>query len=235
MIGLISAMEEEVLLFRERAEIAETVRQAGIDFHVGAQGPKLIEINTNAGGAMINAAAGWRHPDCCNERNPGLRIPASREQLEAEFMAMFRQEWRRARGDRPLKTVAIVDDHPAQQFLLPEFRLFADLFAAHGLDALVADAAELEFSGGRLRAGGRDIDLVYNRVTDFYFDEPAHRALREAYANDAAVITPYALLIPVFGMGASAIVLGEPVTWWKIASGIMVLGGIMVIIYKGKK
>jgi hypothetical protein len=140
---------------------------------------------------MINAAAGWRHPDCCNESDPGLRVPASREQLEAEFMAMFRHEWRLARGNHPLKTVAIVDDHPAQQFLLPEFRLFADLFAAHGLDALVVDAAELEFSNGRLRAGGRVIDLVYNRVTDFYFDEPVHHALREAYASDAAVITPH--------------------------------------------
>ena len=27
----------------------------GYDFHVGLQGPKLIEINTNAGGALINA------------------------------------------------------------------------------------------------------------------------------------------------------------------------------------
>ena len=52
---------------------------------------------------------------------------------------------------------------------------------------------------------------------------------------DAAVITPFALLIPVFGMGASALVLGEPVTWWKLLAGTLVLGGIMLIIHKGKK
>jgi O-acetylserine/cysteine efflux transporter len=52
---------------------------------------------------------------------------------------------------------------------------------------------------------------------------------------DAAVITPFALLIPVFGMGASALVLGEPVTWWKLLAGTLVLGGIMIIIHKGKK
>lgn len=164
---------------------------AGFDFHVGAQGPRLIEINTNAGGALINAAAGWRHPDCCNEGNPAMRVPAGRETLEAGFMAMFRHEWRLARGERPLETIAIVDDNPAKQFLAPEFQLFAALFAAHGLGAMVVDAAELEFSSGQLRAHGRVIDMVYNRVTDFYFNEPAHQALRDAYVSDAAVITPH--------------------------------------------
>ena len=27
----------------------------GYDFHLGADGPKLIEVNTNAGGALLNA------------------------------------------------------------------------------------------------------------------------------------------------------------------------------------
>jgi O-acetylserine/cysteine efflux transporter len=52
---------------------------------------------------------------------------------------------------------------------------------------------------------------------------------------DAAIITPYALLIPVFGMGASAFWLGEPLPPWKFAAGALVLGGIMIIIHKGKK
>jgi len=46
---------------------------------------------------------------------------------------------------------------------------------------------------------------------------------------DAATVTPYALLIPVFGMGASALVLGEPMPAWKFVAGAMVIGGIAVI------
>jgi O-acetylserine/cysteine efflux transporter len=46
---------------------------------------------------------------------------------------------------------------------------------------------------------------------------------------DAATITPYALLIPVFGMGASALILGEPMPPWKLIAGAMVIGGIAVI------
>jgi hypothetical protein len=164
---------------------------AGFDFHVTADGPKLIEINTYAGGALLNAAADWRHPECCDDNNPGVRLPASRARLEAEFIAMFRNEWRLARGDRPLATVAIVDDQPEGQFLLPEFRLFEALFRAHGLDAFIADAAALEYAKGELRFEGRKIDLVYNRLTDFHFADAGHRALREAYLDDAALITPH--------------------------------------------
>lgn len=164
---------------------------AGFDFHLGDDGPRLIEINTNAGGAMLNAAAEWRHPDCCDGSNAGLRLPASRPELESAFTEMFLNEWRMARGTMPLQTVAIVDDEPTRQFLYPEFRLFEAMFRAEGIDAFIADAAELEYSHGRLRAGGRAIDLVYNRVTDFYFAQPAHAALRAAYLNDAVVVTPH--------------------------------------------
>jgi O-acetylserine/cysteine efflux transporter len=46
---------------------------------------------------------------------------------------------------------------------------------------------------------------------------------------DAATVTPYALLIPVFGMGASALILGEPMPPWKLFAGAMVIGGIAII------
>ncbi|HUL56565.1 MAG TPA: EamA family transporter [Usitatibacter sp.] len=43
---------------------------------------------------------------------------------------------------------------------------------------------------------------------------------------DAAVVTPYALLVPVFGMGSSALLLGEPLPPWKLTAAAMVLAGI---------
>lgn len=52
---------------------------------------------------------------------------------------------------------------------------------------------------------------------------------------DAAAITPFALLIPVFGMGASAVVLHEPLTPWKLLAGALVLGGITIIVYRAKR
>jgi len=39
----------------------------GYDFHLGPSGPQLIEINTNAGGALLNTALGRAQQACCTE------------------------------------------------------------------------------------------------------------------------------------------------------------------------
>ncbi|WP_165190493.1 EamA family transporter [Caulobacter soli] len=44
----------------------------------------------------------------------------------------------------------------------------------------------------------------------------------------AATITPMALLVPVFGMGASAILLGESLPLWKLSAAVLVLAGLAV-------
>ncbi len=52
---------------------------------------------------------------------------------------------------------------------------------------------------------------------------------------DAAAVAPYALLIPVFGMGSSALVLGEALPAWKLAGGALVLAGIAIIVVLGSR
>ena len=44
--------------------------------------------------------------------------------------------------------------------------------------------------------------------------------------HPAAVVTPMALLVPIFGMSASAIVLGEPMPGWKLVAAGLVLAGL---------
>lgn len=44
--------------------------------------------------------------------------------------------------------------------------------------------------------------------------------------HPAATITPMALLVPVFGMGASAWFLGEPLPAWKLAAAALVMAGL---------
>ena len=46
--------------------------------------------------------------------------------------------------------------------------------------------------------------------------------------HPAATITPMALLVPVFGMGASAIWLGEALPAWKLVAAALVMGGLAV-------
>ena len=46
--------------------------------------------------------------------------------------------------------------------------------------------------------------------------------------HPAATISPMALLVPVFGMSASALLLGEPLQDWKLAAAALVLGGLAI-------
>lgn len=163
----------------------------GYDFHLGPDGPQLIEINSNAGGALLNARLLRAQQACCASVAKMMPAPAA---LEEDFVAMFREEWRLARGGvsaRPLARIAIVDERPAEQYLAAEFELFRRLFEAHGFAATVAEPGELAFDGDCLRCRGEVVDLLYNRLTDFALEQPQHAVLRDAYLADAVVLTPH--------------------------------------------
>ena len=47
----------------------------------------------------------------------------------------------------------------------------------------------------------------------------------------AATVSPLSLLVPVFGIGASVILLGEPLESWKIFAGLLVMGGLVLNLF----
>ncbi|MCW2310305.1 ATP-grasp domain-containing protein [Rhodoferax antarcticus] len=163
----------------------------GYDFHLSHQGPQLIEINTNAGGLLLNAALARAQEVCCKELGDAFVTGARQSGLPQAIFDMFAAEWQLQRGDQPWRSVLIVDSAPKAQYLAPEFELFRQLFAQHGLQAHIADPAELVWQGGQLLYQNTWVDMVYNRLTDFYLEEPAHQALRQAYEAGAVVLTPH--------------------------------------------
>lgn len=193
-VAALPAYREEVLArsdpIARHATRAKSVFM-GYDFHVHAAGMGLIEVNTNAGGALLNALLARAQRACCAEIEPLVPTGPQVAALEAAFVAMFQNEWRLCQPARALQTVAIVDASPTQQYLYPEFLLFQSLFKRHGIRAFVADPAQLVWREGRLWCEGEAIDLVYNRLTDFALSEPQHAHLREAYLCDAVVLTPH--------------------------------------------
>ena len=162
----------------------------GYDFHLGPDGPRLIEINTNAGGALINAYLASAQTACCRDVAHLLPGPAGLKDVTDGFAAAFGKEWsRQGRAGSP-SSIAIVDDEPAKQFLHPEFQLFQKLFERHGMTAVIADPRELAHQDGAMLHAGRKIDLVYNRLTDFALGGAGREALRAAYLAGDAVVTP---------------------------------------------
>jgi hypothetical protein len=189
------AYREEVLaaappIARHRQQGARGVF-LGYDFHLDRGRLALIEVNTNAGGAMLSAVAARAQRSSCEMVEQLLPQAAPVDALERGIVAMFRHEWRLAGRDAPLRSIAIADSDPPSQYLYPEFLLFQRLFARHGLQAVVADPAALRYEAGRLWADDVQIDLVYNRSTDFDLETADSATLREAYLANAVVLTPH--------------------------------------------
>lgn len=154
----------------------------GYDFHLTPTGSQLIEINTNAGGALLNTLL-MRAQKNFNKQ--------AYQELETAFMAMFHAEWQAERGQQTLRTIAIVDTHPETQYLLPEFILFKQLFEQHNINTIICDPTELIYQNNAIYYRDLPIDLVYNRLTDFGLNEPEQQTLRLAYLANAVVVTPH--------------------------------------------
>jgi len=163
----------------------------GYDFHLTPQGPRLIEVNTNAGGALLN---GLHTASLCDPEKLACLcadlLPV--ETLEQKIVETFTAELAAVRGaGARLARVAIVDDRPREQFLYPEFELFRKLFARAGIEARIADTRALAPApGGGLALGDWPVELVYLRDTDFALAGERTRALREAYLAGSVVVTP---------------------------------------------
>jgi hypothetical protein len=153
----------------------------GYDFHLTDAGPRLIEVNTNAGGALLSALA----------HGASARTDLS-EKRQRAFLQQFAEEMRafsHGQQDRP-RHVAIVDERPREQFLYQEMEAFAGLLRDWGVAAQVVDPADLQAGPDGVVLDGQPVDLVYNRHCDFYLQEPAMAGLRAAYLAGRVCLTP---------------------------------------------
>ena len=202
----LSGFQQKIITREVQRNVAAGVF-VGVDFHMGESGPKVIEINTNAGGGFLNAALLAAQTACCEVLNPAL--PLVEKQLQDEFVAMFRHEWRLCHGDKPLATIAIVDQQPEQQFLYPEFRIAQSVLQNAGFNVFIVDPSGLQWNGESLYFQGEKIDLIYNRLTDFSFSEIGHHHLRQAYDQNAVVITPNPFHHAIYADKRNLILLGD--------------------------
>jgi hypothetical protein len=154
------------------------------DFHLTGSGPKLIEVNTNAGGGLLGYLA----------RDPALPIAAESidSRLRDRLLQTFAAEIQQFSGGRKVKPkhIVIVDEHPPEQYLYPEMCVFADLFGAWGVPAEIADPRQLQASSEGVWFSGHPVDLVYNRHCDFYLEGEAMSGLRDAYLSRKVCLSP---------------------------------------------
>jgi hypothetical protein len=121
------------------------------DFHISETGDlKLIEINTNASfyglGTIMYEAHGLPQPVM---PNPFEKL---RQDIKNEFTLFGKSS--------VSPNVAIIDEEPEKQRLYLEFLLFRELFKSWGWKADIIDYRNLT----------EKYNFVYNRLTDFYFE-----------------------------------------------------------------
>jgi hypothetical protein len=196
---IIAAVERVIVLpgYQERVlayapDVAKFIPKAhsvffGYDFHLSTSGSQLIEVNTNAGGALLNILVARAQNLCADLAVDGT----TNADVEQAFIDMFVEEWQAERGQQPLRSIAIVDENPETQYMLPEFILFKKMFERHNIAAFICDPSELVFHHQALWQGNQRIDIVYNRLTDFGLAANAYRSLLEAYQAGAVVVTPH--------------------------------------------
>lgn len=109
----------------------------------------------------------------------------------------------------------------ASPFSLPPLFLLA--FAVHGSDAVAHALANATFAGWAA--------VAWQAVGNTLFGYGAWNWLMARHP--AATVTPSALLVPIFGMSASAWLLGEPLQGWKLAAAALVIGGLALNLYGG--
>lgn len=161
------------------------------DFHLTHAGPQLIEINTNPGGALLNAVLGRAQRACCADAVGLMMAPMGPGDVERWLVEVFRTEWQLQRGASVLRSIAIVDERPDQQYLYPEFLLFRELLKRHDIEAVICDPGELSTHNERLWHREHPIDFVYNRLTDFSLQSPDHALLKSAYLAGEVVVSPH--------------------------------------------
>lgn len=160
----------------------------GLDFHLGPDGARLIEINTNPGGVLLNALLGQAQRPCM----PALtRTPTDIAQVESAVARAMLSEWRLQRGHSAAGLIVIVDEAPSSQYLYPEFLLFREMFRRHGFSAEICAPEQLTHRDHHLYLGDAPVAFAYNRLTDFALAKPSSAALRQAYLEGSVALSPH--------------------------------------------
>ena len=180
MQNLITAVEKVITISNEKnnnSSNSSNIRNdnlkgifMGYDFHLQNNNenknknitPKLIEINTNAGGAFLNLCL--LNAIYKNDKNNVA------DKLANEFVAMFKNEFAIfSNNQKNLQTIAIVDENPSEQFLYPEFEICQKILVKNNIQTIISSPENLSIQNNNLYYNNSiKIDFVYNRLTDFY-------------------------------------------------------------------
>ncbi len=162
----------------------------GYDFHLTNNGPKLIEINNNAGG-LWEKDDGWI---------PQTEHPEMQSNLPSRLLQMFDTSW---------QSIAIMDEDIQHQYMLPEMEAYAALLRKDGRKVNLVSPEDLRLESDGLHVQGSKVDMIYNRHTDFYLESEPMQHIRQAYMGKQVALNPYPRSYALIGDK------NRMVDWWR--------------------
>lgn len=133
------------------------------DFYMTADGPRLIEINTNAAGyPLVGLLTGYHQLDDSG--------------VDDNLLRLFR-----AVDTSPRPTIGLVDDQPLSQKTYFEFEMMAHWIRSMGWGCHILDIRD-PFPDG--------LTSIYNRYCDFEWETPGSNGLR-AWDQKGGVLSPH--------------------------------------------
>jgi hypothetical protein len=159
---------------------------SSFDCHIDSQGDaRLIEINTNAAFGLLGEVLYAAH-----DKSLGLN-----REMTALLKASFLNETKLFYRPLKIQKVAIIDQKPEGQNFYLEFLMFKQLFKDLGWETIIDDVGAFGYNASlnclRHLPSNTIIDLVYNRYTDFYFQNPESQELQQAYCHGGALFSPH--------------------------------------------
>jgi hypothetical protein len=180
-LGLTDIERELVSIDPGYREVSPTAR---LDSFLTDDAYSFVELNGESPAGIAYADAAFEIFSAL----PVMRRFAERYEVRPQFgrhlmLEVLLRAYQEFLGHKPERAphIAIVDlkGLPTQK----EFELFREYFEREGYPAQVCSPDELEFAGGRLRAGDFEIDIVYKRllVNEYLPIMQAQPALLDAY------------------------------------------------------
>jgi O-acetylserine/cysteine efflux transporter len=122
---------------------------------------------------------------------------------------------RQARPENPLRLALWMS-------VVPPVPMLVVSLLVEGPEAIVTSLTSLDAPG----AAGALVGLAYTVVLGTVAGSGLWTWLMTRHP--AGVVAPFSMLVPVFGMSAAWVVLGETVTWREIAGGVLVVVGVLL-------
>ena len=108
-------------------------------------------------------------------------------------------------------------------FSIPPLMLMA--WYMHGFDSIAQNLMQASWKAWSV--------VVWQSVGNTLIGYGLWNMLLNRYS--AATVTPWALLVPVFGMSASAVLLSEPMFWWKLLAMVLIFAGLALNMFANRK